>query len=307
VATESIQTLLGPIDAGKLGVTYFHEHILTNPPLWRMKEDPDYYLDSMPRIIEELERFRQAGGCTLVDATCIDYGRDAKAMVEVAKAVKVNILGLTGFNRGDYGEQWVRDASIEELAELMISDVLEGMDGTSARAAMIKVGTSYNTILPVEERFFEAAAIAHKETGAPIMTHTSRGTMGLEQLDLLEEHGVDPARVALCHLDQNLDFWYLRNLARRGAYIEFDGPSKVKYAPDSARIEMLKRLVDEGFGRQILISGDMGRRSYLKAYGGGPGFGFLLEKFIPRLLDEGFGQGVVSDFFENNPRRFMTS
>jgi len=306
IALGFVQTLKGPISPEDLGVTYVHEHLLTRPPLWRIKEDPDYVLDSKEKILEELRLFRAAGGRTLVDCTAIDYGRKAGDFLEVAKQTDVQLVALTGFNRGDYGESWVREAPMERLADVMIRDINEGMDGTPARAGLIKFGTSYNLVLPVEERFIQAAARAQRETRAPVITHTTRGTLGLEQLSLFERGGGDVTRLALSHLDQNLDFWYLRQIAAQGAYILFDGPSKIKYAPDEARVVMLKRLVDAGCEDHLLISGDMGRRSYLKSYGGGPGFEYLLKQFIPRLRDEGFGQELIDKFFVHNPKRFLT-
>jgi len=301
-----IQTLLGRIAPSDLGVTYVHEHLLTRPPLWRIKEDPDYVLDSQEKMLTELELFRAAGGRTLVDCTAIDYGRNARDFVELAQKTPVQLIALTGFNRGDYGEPWIQEASVDRLAELMVKDVLEGMDGTTARAGLLKFGTSYNFVRPVEERFIQATAKAQRATGAPVITHTTRGTMGLEQLDLFERAGGDVSRLALSHLDQNLDFWYLRRIAARGAYILFDGPSKIKYGPDEARVVMLKRLVDAGYADQLLISGDMGRRSYLKAYGGGPGFEYLLKQFVPRMQEEGFSAALTDQFFVGNPARFLT-
>jgi phosphotriesterase-related protein len=297
---------MGLIDPDQLGVIYIHEHVLTNPPPSRMKIDPDYKLDDSDKIVEELKLFHSCGGNTLVDCTALDYGRDVVAMREVAKRVPVNLLALTGFNRGDY-EDWVAVGGVKQFAEMMIKDIVEGMDGTDVKAALIKIGTCYNYILPVEYKIIEAAGIAHQNTGTPVITHTTLGTMGVEQVKTLEKAGVDPNNIALSHLDQNLDFYYLCEIAKTGAYIEFDGPSKVKYAPDSARIEMLKRLCDAGYEDRILISGDMGRRSYLTAYGGGPGFGFLLGKFVPRLLAEGFAQQAVDKFFKKNPARFLSS
>lgn len=305
ILSRKIPTLTGFIDSSDLGTIYVHEHVLTNPPESRMSIDPDYKLDDIDKIVEELKLFHSLGGTTLVDCTALDYGRDASKMREVANRVPVNILALTGFNRGDY-EDWVIKGEVQQFAEMMIRDIEEGMDGTDAKAALIKIGTCYNNILPGEYKMISAAGIAHKKTGTPVITHTTLGTMGIDQIKLLDQAGVDPNNVALSHLDQNLDFYYLSEIAKTGAYVEFDGPSKVKYAPDSARIEMLKRLCDAGYEDRILISGDMGRKSYLTAYGGGPGFGFLLEKFVPRLFVEGFTKELIDKFFKKNPARYLS-
>jgi phosphotriesterase-related protein len=300
-----IQTVLGPIDPSGAGFIYAHEHILTRPPLWRMREDPDYVLDSIPKILNELELFYQAGGRTIVDATAIDYGRDARDLLRVAEKTPVHIVAITGFNRGDYADDVLAAMSVEEITDLCVKDIQEGMDDTEARAGIVKTGTSYGFIRPIEERYTHAAGRTHKKTGCPIITHTTLGTMAHEQLDILEQEGADLRKVGIAHLDQNLDFGYLESIADRGASVMFDGPSKIKYATDEQRILMLNRLLDSGHAERIMISGDMGRRSYLKGYGGGPGFEYIIKKFIPRLKTYGWDDDLVKQVFVTNPSQWL--
>lgn len=302
---RKIPTLTGEIDAAELGKTYIHEHILTNPPPSRLNLDEDYLLDDSDKILNELALFQNVGGESIMDCTGLDYGRNVMRMREVALQTDVHIMALTGFNRGDYVD-WVEKGTEELFYQMIMKDIELGMDGTDCKPAVIKVGSCYNFILPSEEKIIKAAGRAHKASDLPIITHTTLGTMGLEQVKLLDEAGVDPERVALSHLDQNLDYYYLEKIAQTGAYILFDGPSKVKYAPDSQRIDIIKRLCDAGYEKQLLISGDMGRQSYLKSYGGGPGFEFLLGSFAPRLLDEGFTTELVDGFFAANPARYLS-
>jgi 5-phospho-D-xylono-1,4-lactonase len=299
-----IETLLGPIEPEAMGVTYAHEHLLTRPPLWRIAEDPDYVLDSKAKALAELEFFELAGGRSLLDATARDYGRDARALLDIAHAARVHLIAVTGWNRGDYGEE-AASASVEALVEVLLGDLRQGMDGTEARAGAAKLGTSYNVILPAEEKMARAVGYAQIESGCAVLTHTTGGTLPLEQLDLLEQTGADLSKVAIGHLDQNLDFDLLREVCYRGAYVAFDGPSKTKYAPDSARIEMLGRLIEEGYAERLMISGDMGRRSYLRAYGGGPGFEYILSKFVPRLRANGFDEALIELIFVTNPARWL--
>ena len=300
-----IQTVLGQLDQSDTGFTYAHEHILTRPPLWRMSEDPDYVLDSIPKILIELELFYQAGGRTIVDATAIDYGRDARDLLLVAEKTPVHIVAITGFNRGDYADDVLAAMSVEEITDLCVKDIQEGMDDTEAQAGIVKTGTSYGFIRPIEERYTRAAGRTHKKTGCPIITHTTLGTMAHEQLDILEQEGADLRKVGIAHLDQNLDFGYLESIADRGASVMFDGPSKIKYATDEQRILMLNRLLDTGHAERIMISGDMGRRSYLKGYGGGPGFEYIIKKFIPRLKTYGWDDNLVKQVFVTNPSQWL--
>ena len=296
--------MLGPVPAEALGFVYAHEHVLTRPPAWRLAEDPDFLLDSPERSLAELERFRIVGGGTLVDATARDWGRDARAVLQVARRTSVHIVAVTGWNRGDYGEEAL-GASEDELVAIMLGDLSSGMDGTEARAGIAKLGTSDGVVLSVEERIALAVGRVQAETGCPVLTHTSRGTMAPEQLDLLEAAGADLGKVALSHMDQNLDFGLLSELCSRGAFVCFDGISKAKYAPDEARIELLRRLVEAGHAERLLVSGDMGRRSYLVAYGGRPGFDHIIGEFVPRLRREGFSEELVKTIFVRNPARWL--
>ena len=73
----------------------------------------------------------------------------------------------------------------------------------------------------------------------------------------------------------------------------------MKYGPDETRIGVLKRLFDAGLGGQVLLGNDLGRPSYWRSYGGGPGLDFVLTRFVPRLREEGFGEEVIEDLLVN--------
>ncbi|MBO8140757.1 MAG: phosphotriesterase-related protein [Firmicutes bacterium] len=300
-----VLTIQGEVDPKDLGVTYTHEHLICFPPPVVMREDADFELPRVDKAVEELALFYQAGGRCLVEGTAIDYGRDVKALIEISRQTPVHIVFTTGFNKGRFYPDWVIQASVDELRDLMIREIEEGAEGTGARPGVLKCGSWYNVITPQEEKVTRAVARAHKATGAPIWVHTEAGTMALEQLDILEQEGADLSKVTIGHCDRNADLWLHRKIAARGAFVGYDGPSKVKYYPDSVRVELIKGMLEAGYGKQLLISGDMGRRSYLTAYGGGPGFRYILEKFIPRLRDEGLTQEEIDQIWIHNPARWL--
>jgi len=226
-----------------------------------------------------------------------------KSTKKMSEETGVHVIATTGFNKHIYYPNWVEEKSTEEISDILADDILEGRDGI--RAGFIKIGTYYNMIHPLEEKTAVAAAQAQKRCGAPIWGHTEAGTMGMELLDILARENVDFSTVALGHLDRNPDEYYLLKLADRGIYIQFDGPGKVKYYPDSIRVALIKSLISHGYADQLLISGDMGRASYLEGYGGGPGFRYIKTKFIPRLLDEGVDEDVIHKIFVENPKRWL--
>ena len=124
------------------------------------------------------------------------------------------------------------------------------------------------------------------------------------KLEIVLGEGLPASQFGVAHIDRNPDFWLHKKIAETGAYLIYDGPGKVKYYPDSVRVDLLRRLVEAGFENQIMLSNDMGKKSHHQAYGYGPGWGFIKQKFIPRLLDEGFSEEVVHKFMYENPARF---
>ncbi|MGX4668381.1 phosphotriesterase family protein [Cerasibacillus sp. JNUCC 74] len=298
-----VRTVLGDIEPTLLGTTYSHEHLWTNPPA--TQKDRDLELTDYEASVSELWRFKRAGGDALVDATTLDYGRDASKLVQMSLETGVHVIATSGFNKHIYFPKWVEALSIEEIAEKLIRDVTIGMDGTKAKAGFLKAGSWNQMIHPLEEKVTRSVARAQLETGAPIWLHTEAGTMGMEMLDILEDEGVDLTKVVVGHSDRNADPYYHLQLVRRGAYVQFDGSSKIKYYPDSIRVSLIKNLLENGFINHLLISGDMGRKTYLHAYGGGPGFEYILKKLIPRLLDEGLTQKEIDTIFIDNPSRWL--
>lgn len=319
-----IRTLHGDISKEDLGFTYSHEHIVCRPAYWQERGVDDLLLDDKAKSKQDVLDFKQHGGRTIVDATAVDYGRDVQAVQEIAVESGIRIIGTAGFNKsflwdaqikeelkpliGDYGSyaQWIEAKSINELADFVIREVEEGLEGTPFKAGQVKFGTGYNRITPLEEKTLRAVARAHHETKAPIHSHTEVGTMALEQIELLRSEGVDLSYLSLGHMDRNPDPYYHEQIAATGAYLSFDGIGKIKYAPESTRISLILELVGKGYEDQILISGDTARKSYYKHYDHGLGLEYIISKWVPRFEDEanrsGYdGRKLVEKFFVTNP------
>lgn len=300
---KKVRTVLGDIDSDKLGFTYSHEHLMAVPP--DSQKDRDLELSDYDSSLNELRIFKSLGGKTLVEASTIDYGRNPILVKKMSEESGIHVVMTTGFNKHIYYPDWVKDKSVEDIRDLYLSDLTKGMDGTNIKAGFIKVGSWYNMIHPLEEKTAIAAGKAFQKINAPIWIHTEVGTMGVEMLELLESSGADLTKVAVGHSDRNADPYYHLQLARKGSYIQFDGPGKVKYYPDNVRVALIKHLIDNGYLTKILISGDMGRASYLESYGGGPGFRFIKTKFVNRLLNEGISQEQIDTIFIKNPMKWL--
>lgn len=302
-----VRTVLGDIAPEELGRTYAHEHLLWSAPPPYDSRDPDLRLDSVDAAIKELTFFRMAGGHSLVEMTTPEVGRAPRELRALSQATGVHIIAATGHHKGLFSEAYTAELSVDAIAERMIRDLTAGMDNTNIRAGVIKIGTGEGKPTDGEIKVIRAAGMAHRETGAPISTHTEAGTLALEQIHLLREAGVMPERILIGHLDRRLDWDYHLQIARTGVYMGFDQISKEKYYPDRERMAFIKRLIEAGHGRQILLSGDLARKSNWPSYGfgNGPGLTYILWCFVPRMLEAGIPPQAIDDLLIHNPAHFL--
>ena len=163
-------------------------------------------------------------------------------------------------------------------------------------------GAGYHALSPFEAKAFAAAALAHGQTGAPVCVHTEHGAMGLRLVERLRDGGVEPASVVLAHLDRNPDAGEHAETAAAGARLQFDGPGRTKYWPDSTILALIADLAERGYSSRMLLGGDTGRASMMRAYGGGPGLDYLFARFKPRLERE-LGADLSEQLFVRNPAR----
>jgi len=309
-----VRTVLGDIEASALGPANAHEHLFIRDGLILVLE-PDFRLDSEAAAISEAADFRAHGGSAIIDTSPLGIGRDPEGLANVSRATGIHIVAATGFHKPRYylDSHWRNRLSAEKIAQLFVEEITVGMDAygyegpfratTAARAGVIKAASDYQRLTPAVEKAFEAAAIAHRQTGAPILTHTEMGTMAQQQLDLLVQHGVSPSHVVLSHMDRNPDWRLHRDLAQTGVFLEYDGPSRIKYLPECAVIELMSKMFELGLGGQILLGGDTARRSYWKAHGGATGIAYVMEQFVPRLRKEGFSPQQIDTVLTANPAR----
>ncbi|RUT30235.1 phosphotriesterase-related protein [Arsenicitalea aurantiaca] len=298
-----IRTVLGDIAPETLGLTLGHEHVYAVPP--EDVADPDLRLDDPTKAEDELSRFKAVGGGALIEMTTVDYGRDLETLADLSLRSGVHIVAATGYNKGKFADRLSAARSTAEIADWMASDVANGAGPRKIRCGVIKASSSLDGPGENEARVFEAAAIAHLRTNAPISTHTEKGTWAIGQVELLARHGVAPDRILLGHLDLKPDLPYLREVAATGAYFGFDQFAKAKYLPDAERVRLIVELFAAGAGPQILIAGDMARRSYHEAWGGGPGFAHIPRTIVPALRAAGLGEGDIDLLLRDNPRRFL--
>jgi phosphotriesterase-related protein len=302
VATGSraiVRTVRGDLDPADLGPTDAHEHLFLETPL-----QPGDTFQDVDRAIAEAATLVAAGARALVDWTPLELGRRADGLVAVSEATGLHVVAATGLHRDAHyaADSWVRTATVASLEQRFVEEVTRGMDGTGARAGVIKVGAGYHVVSELEATAFEAAAGAHAATGAPVCVHTQHGTMGEGLVERLGDLGVAPPSIILAHLDRNPDAGEHTAIAETGAWLQYDGPGRTKYWPDSTILALIADVAGRGHGDRLLVGGDVGRANMMRAYGGGPGMDYIFARFRPRLARE-LGDDLARTIFEDNPAR----
>ncbi|SDU77594.1 phosphotriesterase-related protein [Jiangella alkaliphila] len=305
-------TVLGPADPAGLGAVDAHEHLFLRSPAL-----PGDDFGDVEAMTAEVESVRAAGVDTIVDLTPVGLGRSATGLAAVSRRTGVHVVAATGYHRDAHypSGHWVYREPASVLEEVLLADLTSGIDErdwqgplpapSSHRAGIVKLGASYQRASPAERTRLAAGAAAARRTGAPVAVHCEIGTMGPELLDLLAEDGVPAGRVLLAHLDRNPDPGLHGELAARGAYLLYDTVGRIKYRPDSDLLDLIARMVADGHGDRLLLGTDVGRRSQLRAYGGGPGMAVLGETFVPRLRSR-LGLDAADAILRANPQRALT-
>jgi phosphotriesterase-related protein len=307
-----VQTVLGPIDPATLGWTLPHEH--TQIALWHIASRWDYWqlTRNEPVILEELARFRDAGGGGLVDLTLPGVGRDPAWLRGIATASGLHVVMGCGWYRGVHypAEARIDRRSVDDLADELVAEITDGVDGTGVRPGIIgEIGTDKPWVSALEERVHRAAARAARRTGLAVTTHGVMSPVGLDQLRILEDEGLDPARVVIGHADSYPVLEHHLAIIERGANVEFDFLGMnflaLERLGEPQVIELLGELVARGHADRILLSQDVCHDSQLKRNEGN-GYVYLAETFLPRLRDAGVTDAQIETMTVANPRRLLT-
>ncbi|HEY7140727.1 MAG TPA: hypothetical protein VIE44_11545 [Methylomirabilota bacterium] len=309
----SVMTVTGPVAARDLGFTLIHEHIfldLTRDALGRnsLLNDPEL-------AYRELSLYKKAGGVTLVDQTTgglrghdhdITPTKHALAVRDMATRVGLQVVLGAGWYREPYYERRLWRAKTDQIAEELERDVTHGIDGTDVRAGLLgEIGSHFTWISPVEERVFRAVARAHRRTGVSIATHAVNSPVGLDQLDILQEEGVDPRRVIVGHAQSYPVHEYHAALAKRGAFVSFDRMGYTQPYEHERMLQGIKQLVDGGLAGHLVLSQDVCWRTDYVAYGG-RGYAFVATGLRDELRGLGIGDELYHRMTVDNPRRALT-
>ncbi|MFX0064382.1 MAG: phosphotriesterase [Candidatus Hermodarchaeota archaeon] len=295
-----IVTVNGELQPEEMGLTLPHEHIMVDfigaEKTGKHRYDPE---DVISRMLPYLIEIRDLGVKTFVDCTPMYLGRDVVILKRLADLSELNIITNTGQYKEPYLPKETFNLSSEELSKQWIKEFYEGIEETKIRPGFIKTAVEPGSLTDIEKKLIEAAAFTSKETNLTIVTHTAEGMAALNVLDLLEKTGIAPKKwiFAHAHVEERVDL--ILKVAERGAWISIDG---IGWDDEAKHLSLLKRLLDQGYQDQILISQDAGWYNVGDEHGGDKKpFTFLIERFLPFLRGQGFSEEIIRKLTIRNP------
>lgn len=312
-----IKSVIGDVLANQIDHCQCHEHLfIAKGKSFEVNEV--LYMDHVEKTLEELLRYKHAGGHLVVDAQPGGCGRMAEALLEVSKKSKVTVVASTGFHKLIFyaKDHWIHSMSSEDFARMMISEVEEGMfidsdDGipsirTTAKAGMIKMALDKKGLTADYRRLFDAGIKAYHAVGVPIQCHTELAEQGPVIAEYLISRGVLPEDIIIAHLDRDAGkMQEILNTASYGVFLSLDTIGRFKYHDDQKEIQLIKTLIDDGYVNQLLIGLDT-TRARLKSYNGTIGLDYILRTFIPLMKDEGIEDETIKKITRINPRYALT-
>jgi phosphotriesterase-related protein len=302
-----IQTVTGPVDIDSLGLILPHEHLFTD---LRGPLVPGYAEAEAEAVVRVLEPFLADAATTGVSAlgecSTVGVGRNLTILRSLAEISPIRIIAPTGVYREAFTPPHLREISEADLADLWITELTEGIEGTSIRAGFIKLAMSDDGPRLLEVRNLKAAARASQVTGAVIASHTIGGVVAGKEMDILEEAGLDLQRFIWVHAQTETDLTALTESARRGAYLEFDSVGAT-HQSQADLLETLLAIIQAGYTDQLLLSHDAGWYNPARPDGlpeeGFRGYTALTKEFLPALLERGVTEEQVRLITINNPAR----
>jgi phosphotriesterase-related protein len=312
---DTVNSVLGPVKIDDLGFTLMHEHVIVSAA--GIPQDYPELLGSnfIDSAVQSLSLAKKGGIDTIVDATTLDLGRDVNVLARVSRLSGVNIVACTGW--------WLEEpifligASADQLAQVFIREIQEGISGTGIKAGILKAASDVSGVTDWQKTVLRAVARAHLATGVPIMLHSySPGRVGEGQLAILKDEGVNPGRVKVDHSNDTTDIDYLIRLLEQGCYLGMDRYPGRNVSP-MERTRTMKTLIDAGYVDRLLPSHDHvpveitgtsleAIELHKEREKSNPhGYLYLKKVVMPQLRNMGVPEAILSRLCHTGPRNFF--
>jgi phosphotriesterase-related protein len=315
----TVQTVQGPIDAADLGTVLVHEHVRFRDEAVAEQWPDRYEADAeLAPAVEAVRAAADRGVQSICDPTAMFGGRDVGFMRRVSEETGVHIAACTGIYTYDYLPHYFENRDIDAMADLFVSDIERGMQGTEVKAAFLKCAADAPGVTENVEKVHRAVARASMRTGAPIMAHSRPASnTGPRQVEIFREEGVEPARIQIAHTGDTDDLDYIERLLDSGVFIGMDRYGLEMFLPIDRRNATVAELLRRGHADRMLISQDFCATidwfpeeavAGLLAQGLVRDWSMTLvfDQVLPTLREEGaLSDEHVGTIFVDNPRRWL--
>lgn len=283
IGMASVETVNGAIDAGELGTVLIHEHVRFRDEAvaenWPREYDGEHEFQA---AVEAVSAAKDRGVKTIVDPTAMFGGRDVRFQRRVADATGVQIVPCTGIYTYDFLPHYFQARNEDQIAELFIADIEQGVQETDIKAAFIKCAADEPGVNENIEKVHRAAARASVQTGAPIMAHSRPASnTGPRQAEIFLEEGVDPGKIQIAHTGDSDDLDYIERLLDMGVWIGLDRYGLELYLPMERRNATFAELLRRGHANRIHVSQD---------------FCATIDWFPPEVEEQLLAAGLAKDW-----------
>jgi phosphotriesterase-related protein len=313
----TVETVNGPLDLDELGLTLIHEHFRATDEATRFQFPHLYDEDAeWEAAMADASAVKRHGVRTVVEPSAMFLHRDAAFSKRVADESGLNVVLATGVYTYDHLPQPLMNRDEDQLAELFVHDIENGIQGTGIKAAFIKCAADAPGVTPNVEKVHRAAARTSKQTGRPIMAHSqpSSGT-GLEQMRVFGEEGVDPSKVQVAHTGDSDDLDYIERLLDTGCWIGMDRYGLDIFLPTEKRQATVLALLEKGHADRMFLSQDWcstldwftpeAAEQMQAAAAPNWSMTYLFEQVIPELKERGMTGDQLDQMMVENPKRWL--
>jgi len=326
----TVETVTGPIDAGELGPTLIHEHLLARDEgiHTQWPHMPTSGLDPDPVEVPPDRVFEIATGCardvidrgvrTICDPSCMFLGRDIEFMRRVGEETGLQVVPCTGIYTYYHLPVGLTTRDADAIADLFVHDIEVGIQGTQIKAGFIKCAADEPGVTENVEKIHRAAARAHVRTGAPIMAHSRPASnTAPRQIEIFEEEGVDLSRVQIAHTGDSDDLDYIEGVLEKGVFIGMDRFGLEIFLPYERRIPTVLALLERGYADRMFLSADycatldwypLEVERAMVAGGAAKDWSMTIvhDKAIPDLREGGMTDEQLETMLVANPPRWLT-
>jgi phosphotriesterase-related protein len=324
----TVETVTGAVDAGELGTTLVHEHLLFRdeavvaqwPHLGTVKEEPPHGVAPGEELGVALDCARSVvdrGVRTICEPTAMFGGRDVAFSRRVADETGLQVVPCTGIYTYDHLPLYFVTRDADAMADCFVHDIEEGIQGTGIKAAFIKCAADEAGVTENVEKVHRAAARASVRTGASIMAHSRPASeTAPRQIEIFAEEGVDLTRVQIAHTGDTDDLDYIERVLETGVFIGMDRYGLELFLPAERRNATVLALLERGYADRMMLSQDYCATldwyppeviEQLLSAGAAKGWSMtlLLDEVLPFLRDAGMTSEQERTMMVENPQRWL--